>query len=157
MLSTQHINRANNCLRMTFSASSKTNGTPLNFPTWQVPLTDYNDRFDPARPVYVALEGYTGENSNALYEINHVCFDTLHGSSWSSTPSLATSLGAAYRQNLSRSVASDTIGIPMNRAMLAGGTWQFSMRDVGGELTQVADLDLGYTFTIILYQKYEGK
>lgn len=157
MLSSKQIQYHNNCLRMTFVSDTRDAGSTLSQPVFQVPMMDYINRFDPARPVFCALESVASENNLAIYEVIHVCFDSLMGVAWSSTPDLANSIGVAFKQNMFKNITSDTVGTPINNGVLRGGTWQFSIRDVFGDLTANSELDLSYTFTIILYQKSELK
>jgi hypothetical protein len=118
-------------------------------------MWNYLDRFDQNRPVYVALESYADETNAAIQECIHLCFDSAFGSSWSCNASLATSLGVAFQRTLSRVITSDTIGIPLSRGVLGGGTWEFSIRDITGAIIPDAELVNGYSFTLILYQKSE--
>lgn len=157
MLSSKQIQYHHNCLRMTFGSSTRDAGSSLSQPTFQVPMMDYINRFDPARPVFCALESVASENNLAVYEVIHVCFDSLMGVAWSSAPNLANSIGVAYKQTMFKTVTSDTVGTPVNKGVLGGGTWRFSIRDVFGELTADSELNLSYTFTIVLYQKSELK
>jgi hypothetical protein len=155
MLATKHIKHLNNSLRMTFASSTRTSGSSLMYPAFDVPMIDYISRFDPSRPIYCALENWAGDTLGAVYEVYHLCFDSAYGGGWASSPGLATSIGVTYKQVLSRPITSDTVGMALNGGLLAGGSWQFSIRDMFGALAPDADINLGYSFTLVLFQKSE--
>lgn len=155
MLATKHIKHLNNSLRLTFGSLTRVTGSRINFPSYDVPMMDYIGRFDPARPVFCAVESIVGENIAAMLEVFHLCFDSAYGSGWSSAPGLSSSMGCTYKQVFTQPVTSDTVGLPLNGGLLLGGVWQFSFRDIFGDFLPIDQLELGYSFTLVLFQKSE--